>query len=251
MLSTIAYGQPVQGWVCGTPLKRCHFLQRLSIYRNLRAESLKPKHAEALVRRWQGEGLSVGTVKNRLSHLRWWAGKIGKPFALPEGNGRLGIENRIYVQEQGKQTALDPDKLAQVKDEHLRLSLELQAQFGLRREEAIKFQPAYAIRPNRIHLKPSWTKGGRPRDIPVRNDAQRELPGRILRLAGNGSLIPHGRSYAQQRNLYERQTRAAGIADGDRKAHGLRLGFATAAVSRTHRLEAAPCRRPKAGGIDT
>ncbi len=79
---------------------------------------------------------------------RWWAQKIGKPFALPEGNGRLGIENRTYVQGQGKQTALDPDKLAQVKDEHLRLSLELQAQFGLRREEAIKFQPAYAIRTN-------------------------------------------------------------------------------------------------------
>jgi len=32
-------------------------------YRNLRAESLKPKHVEALVRRWQGEGLSVGTQK--------------------------------------------------------------------------------------------------------------------------------------------------------------------------------------------
>ena len=124
------------------------------------------------MRRWQGEGLSVGTVKNRLSHLRWWAGKIGKPFALPEGNGRLGVENRTYVQGQGKQTALDPDKLAQVKDEHLRLSLKLQAQFGLRREEAIKFQPAY---------------------------------------------VPS----------------------------------APTAVSRTHRLEAAPCRRPKAGGIDT
>ena len=81
-------------------------------YRNLRAESLKPKHVEALVRRWQGEGLSVVTVKNRLSHLRWWAQKIGKPFALPEGNGRLGVENRTYVQGQGKQTALDPDKLA-------------------------------------------------------------------------------------------------------------------------------------------
>ena len=31
MLSTIAYGQPVQGWVFGKPLKRCRFLQRLSI----------------------------------------------------------------------------------------------------------------------------------------------------------------------------------------------------------------------------
>ena len=212
-------------------------------YRNLRANSLKPKHVEALVRRWQGEGLSVGTIKNRLSHLRWWAEKIGKPSSVPNTNDRLGIENRIYVQEQGKQTGLDPDKLAQVKDQHLRLSLELQAQFGLRREEAIKFQPAYAIRPNRIHLKPSWTKGGRPRDIPVRNDAQRELLGRALRLAGNGSLIPHGRSYAQQRNLYERQTREAGIADGDRKAHGLRHGYA-----QRRYLELTGWKAPHAGG---
>ena len=101
--------------------------------------------------------------------------------------------------------------LTQGEAAHLRLSLELQAQFGLRREEAIKFQPSYAIRANRIHLTPSWTKGGRPRDIPVGNDAQRELLVRVLRLAGNGSLIPPGRSYAQQRNLYERETRAAGI----------------------------------------
>lgn len=212
-------------------------------YRNLRADSLKPKHVEALVRRWQGEGLSAGTIKNRLSHLRWWAEKSGKPSAVPDGNGMLGVENRTYVQAQGKQTALDPDRLAQVKDEHLRLSLELQAQFGLRREEAIKFQPAYAVRPNRIHLKPSWTKGGRPRDIPVGNDAQRELLGRVLRLAGNGSLIPPGRSYAQQMRLYERQTRAAGIADGDRKAHGLRHGYA-----QRRYLELTGWKPPHAGG---
>lgn len=194
-------------------------------YRNMKAVSLKPKHVEALVKRWQAEGLSTGTLKNRLSHLRWWAEKIGRPSLIPNDNQKLGIGNRVYVQEQGKQISLDPEKLAQIKDAHLRLSLEMQALFGLRREEAMKFQPAYAVRDHHIHLKPSWTKGGRARDIPIRTTAQRELLERVRQLVGTGSLIPAGRAYVFQKNLYERETRAAGIADGDRKAHGLRLRF--------------------------
>mgnify|MGYP000010568361 CR=1 FL=1 len=40
-------------------------------YRAMNARSLKPKHVEALLRRWQGEGLSIGTIKNRMAALRW------------------------------------------------------------------------------------------------------------------------------------------------------------------------------------
>ncbi|MFO1320473.1 MAG: phage integrase N-terminal domain-containing protein [Burkholderiales bacterium] len=28
---------------------------------------------EALVQRWTAEGLSAGTIKNRMAELRWWA----------------------------------------------------------------------------------------------------------------------------------------------------------------------------------
>jgi hypothetical protein len=48
------------------------------------------------------------------------------------------------------------------------MSLRLQAAFGLRREEAVKFQPSYADRGDRLALKASWCKGGRAREIPVR-----------------------------------------------------------------------------------
>ena len=41
-------------------------------FRQMKASSLKGKHVQALLERWQGEGLSSGTIKNRLSHLRWW-----------------------------------------------------------------------------------------------------------------------------------------------------------------------------------
>ncbi len=47
-------------------------------YRRMQAQSLKPKHVEGLVRLWQGEGLSIGTVKNRMSALRWWAQKVDR-----------------------------------------------------------------------------------------------------------------------------------------------------------------------------
>lgn len=52
---------------------------------------------------------------------------------------------------------------------------QLQSAFGLRREEAIKFSPNYAIKDDHIKLKASRTKGGRARTVPIRNDEQRQL----------------------------------------------------------------------------
>lgn len=51
---------------------------RKADFRQMKASSLKGKHVQALLERWQGDGLSSGTIKNRFSHLRWWAEKIGK-----------------------------------------------------------------------------------------------------------------------------------------------------------------------------
>ena len=45
-------------------------LHRLG-YRGLRAKGLKGRHIEALVAEWRRQGLSDGTIKNRMAHLRW------------------------------------------------------------------------------------------------------------------------------------------------------------------------------------
>ena len=42
------------------------------------ANSLKPKHVQALVELWLNQQLSPGTIKNRMSCLRWWAEKVNK-----------------------------------------------------------------------------------------------------------------------------------------------------------------------------
>ena len=118
-------------------------------YRRLRATGLKGKHVEALVREWKREGLSTGTIKNRMSHLRWWAKRIGKPNLVRADNASYGIEERKRVTNEDKSGDLPKDRLALVRDAHVRMALRLQEAFGLRREEAIKFSPSYADRARR------------------------------------------------------------------------------------------------------
>lgn len=208
-------------------------------YRKLNAKSLKQKHVQALTRRWMAQGLSPSTVKNRMSILRWWAKKIGKPNIVAKHNHQYGIPNRRYVGP-SKAQVLNRDAVAGIKDPYVRLSVELQAAYGLRREEAIKFQPSFGDQGDRIVLKASWTKGGKGRVIPIRTEAQRELLDRVHELAGRGALIPAQMNYYQQLKRYERQTLAVGL----RKLHGLRHAYAQ---SRYKELTGRDC--PVAGGL--
>ncbi len=168
-------------------------------FRQMRATSLKGKHVEALLQRWLAEGLSIGTLKNRMAHLRWWAEKVGKLGILPADNIRLGIPERRYVTNESKAKELG-DGLDRITDSHVRMSLRLQAFFGLRREESIKFQPRYADRSDHIAIKGSWAKGGRDRTVPITTPEQRTVLDEAHRLTGSGSLIPARKTYIQQRH---------------------------------------------------
>jgi len=176
---------------------------------------------QALLHRWQGEGLSAGTIKNRLSHLRWWTEKIGKAGILPANNAQRGVAERRYVTNISKARKLGSG-LAQVTDAHVRMSLQLQAVFGLRREESIKFQPSYADRGDHLALKGSWTKGGRERTVPITTPEQRGVLQAVHCLAGAGSLIPAHKNYIRQRHVYDGQCKRAGL----NYMHGLRHQYA-------------------------
>ncbi len=157
-----------------------------------------------------------------MAALRWWSVKINKQNVMAKSNEFYGIPDRRFVTNESKAKDITQTQLGKVKDIHVRMSLELQRAFGLRREEAMKFQPSHADQKDHITLKASWTKGGKPRDIPVRTKAQREVLDRARRLAGFGSLIPPHRSYAQQLRTYEGNTTRAGLSS----MHGLRHGYA-------------------------
>lgn len=191
-------------------------------YRRMEARSLRPKHIEALTQHWLQSGVAAATMKNRMAAIRWWAGKVNKQNVVARSNDHYGLPRRQHSNGASKATSIDKDQLERITDPHVRMSLELQRAFGLRREEAIKIQPTLADKGQTIWLKPSWTKGGREREIPIRNQEQRNLLNQAKTLTGKGSLIPSHKTYVQQLRLYEGQCIRAGLS----RMHGLRHAYA-------------------------
>lgn len=209
-------------------------------FRDMRATSLKPKHVDALVGRWLAEGLSPGTIKNRMSALRWWADKIGKQGVIARDNARYGIPDRQYVTNHSKARELTSQELAKVTDPYSAVSLKLQTAFGLRRAESIKIQPAWADRGDKLAIKASWAKGGRARTVPIRTEAQRQVLAEAKELARKGSLIPKHMRYVDQLQRFKHQCSRAGIY----RVHGHRHAYAQARYQELTGRTA-----PAAGGI--
>lgn len=210
-------------------------------FQNLAASSLKPRHVDVLLKSWRSVGLSTGTMKNRMAAVRWWAEKVGKQNCVPRSNDELGIDRRAYVAKVSKAQTLDASQLDRLGHDRLKVSIDLQQAFGLRREEAMKFQPGFATKglTDSIRLKSSWCKGGRAREVPITTERQREVLARAHALAGSGSMIPPDKPYKAWLSTYKEATRVIGA----RKLHGLRHGYAQA------RFEAlAGFKAPAAGG---
>ena len=180
-----------------------------------------------------------------MTTLRWWAEKVGKAEIVKE-NSVYGIENRVYVTNTDKSISIQDLDLSLI-DENIAQSLRLQDAFGLRREESMKFQPEYALdgqtidNAKYIRLKDSWTKGGRPRTIPISNEKQRqELKNAYAQAVKNGgSLIPKEKSYKAHKSNFEAVTHGLGVG----QTHGLRHGYAQ---NRYLELMGFPC--PAVGG---
>ena len=211
-------------------------------YRRMRASSLKPKHVHALVALWKARDLSAGTMKNRMTDLRWWAEKIDKKGVIETKNAAYGIGERSFVAQASKAIELTEETLLKIRNVFVRMSVRLQAAFGLRREEAIKFIPHIADLGDRLRLKASWCKGGREREIPILTDSQRAVLNEAHVVANRGSLIPEQLRYVDQLRIFERETSSAGLGN----SHGLRHAYAQ---ERYRELTGWEC--PVAGGPST
>jgi len=184
-------------------------------------ENLKEKHIRGVTQHWQKEGLSNGTLKNRLACVRHLAKLLNKPNIVPS-NDNLNIEKRKYVATENK--ALFDQDFSAIKNPHVRVSLELQRVFGLRREEALKMKPFLADQKHFLQLQSTWCKGGRPRIVPICTDEQRYWLEQAKLIAGDitCSLIPPDKSYKRHRDVYDKQTQRIGL----KKLHGLRHAYA-------------------------
>jgi len=198
--------------------------------KSMSPKDLKGRHVNKLLEQWRKDGVSTGTIKNRMVAVRWWAEKVGNSGAVKD-NTTYKIENRVYVTNENKSISLKDLDLSKT-DANIAQSLRLQDAFGLRREESMKFQPEYALDGQKIEnaqyirLKDSWTKGGRPRTIPITNEKQRqELQKAYAQAVKNGgSMIPKEKSYKSHKAYFEVVTHALGVG----QTHGLRHGYAQA-----------------------
>lgn len=213
-------------------------------YKDLHSiNDLKSRHISYLVDKWKNENLSSGTIKNRMSDLRWLAHKINKDNIVHRSNRDYDIADRVYVKnDTNTAKILTQNDLNKINDEYSRYSLRLQQEFGLRREESIKFNPNFADKGDKIELKATWCKGGRARDVPILTDNQRKLINEIkafCKKEGAEALIPPKSAYKNQLQAYKNQIERAEIM----KNHGLRHGYAQA---RYKQLTGNEC--PKNGG---
>jgi hypothetical protein len=170
-------------------------------HRGLRAQGLKPKHVEKLAAHWLAEELSPGTIKNRMSTLRWVAQKLGKDNIVARSNAAYAIPDRVYVTNISKAKQFGMEQLDGIRTPCARMSLRLQAAFGLRREASIKIVPAWADRGDMLVLKDSWNKGGREIRIRIATPEQRQLLDEAKVLAKGTSLVAPG--YATYRDYLQ------------------------------------------------
>lgn len=193
-------------------------------YKIRHIKQIKFKHVQYLVNQWLQKQLSPGTIKNRMTDLRWAMSKIGKDDIIPAKNDALNIPKRRYVTNEDKSITLSDGDLSKITDQNVKMSLILQREFGLRREESIKIRINEAIVGDELHLKGSWCKNGRPRVLKIQYREQWQALEQVQAFVGNSlrALIPSDKKYVQQEDRYDNQLKRAGI----HRAHGLRHSYA-------------------------
>lgn len=108
----------------------------------------------------------------------------------------------------------------------MQLVNELKYEFGLREDEACKFQHRYATRASAkyIQLKGNWCKNGRPRVIEIVNDRQRQLLKRVQQHQQDHkekSMTPKGQKVRSYQNKVQALSTKLGI-----RGHGFRHHWA-------------------------
>lgn len=189
-------------------------------YKIVSVQQLQRKHVLALTAHWQQKKLDNGTIKNRIAALRHLSVLMNKPGMIPANTDlHIGARQAYVIK---NRAIVDPD-LSGASDQGIRISLELQRLFGLRREESLKIKPIMADQGGKLVLQGSWCKGNRSREIPIRTAEQRHWLNTAKQWVGHfdRSLIPTGQSYIRHRYRYDKTLQKMGV-----RSHGLRHAYA-------------------------
>jgi len=211
---------------------------------------LTNRQVQAVANLWAERKLSVATVHNYLSFLRTYAAWIGRPGMVRDVATYFGADSHYVHRE--RTAKVDRSWIARcveveakirevtAYDPWVGMQLELCYRFGLRAKEARHFRPHVAVIPRELanprdaehfpdckqFLRVRYgTKGGRPRDIPVKTPEQQELIERALQSVAPGHYVgAPGRTAVQNANRFYNVLRRFEITKAALgvTAHGLR-----------------------------
>jgi site-specific recombinase XerC len=198
-------------------------------------DNLKPKMIEAFAKDLHEKKLAPATMAGKMTAVREIAAAIGKQNIVARDNKAYGIE-RIRINPQ----AINHDKLSEIRemlqdratngDKIAKMSLaadRLREAFGLRAKESLMSRNILQ-RDGRQYLVVEGAKGGRPRELEVKTDAQLKAVQFVDETSrslgsGTGRIIPPNMSlkqaYDAQRNLW---TKLGGTRKTGANMHGER-----------------------------
>jgi integrase len=196
--------------------------------------SLKEKHIRFLVELWVGKKQSAGTIENKLTYLRAFAGWISKPklvgtladYVDRKEHGLVrsysALEDKSWEGNQVDAVAV-LDAIAKT-EPVVAMQLKLQAAFGLRVEESFLLRPRESARYDGLLSVTRGTKGGRDRVVPI------ELQSVVLEEAMKycntltGSTIPDAYTKNRWKNHYYEVLKRYGVTKAGLgvTSHGLR-----------------------------
>ncbi|QSV45424.1 tyrosine-type recombinase/integrase [Geobacter benzoatilyticus] len=155
---------------------------------------MKTKHVSRFFNHLKAEGVSASTMANYATAMRRIAHAIGKDNIVPSSNAELGINRSDrYQPKHGDNIKMEEVREALYgKNEWQGLAIDMQRVFGLRVKESLLSQ-GVVVHNGREFLVVEGSKGGRPRELEVKTDEQREVLQRVgkhIAATGGKTLIP-------------------------------------------------------------
>lgn len=195
----------------------------------------KENHLKALFKLWEERGYSPKTIDCKVSVLRIFSSWIDKPGMLGKSSKyssdpHFKVEHcatRDHSWSGNGVEILQKFREVYFTDVYVGIQLELQLAYALRAAEAWKMKPY--VCDQRDNLNVTWgTKGGRPRQVPIKTTYQREVLEYAKTLTSeNGSMIPTKYTERAWRARFYKVCRANGISRASKiTPHGLRHEYA-------------------------
>jgi integrase len=213
-------------------------------YRLEDPQNLGEKHIQALAAHWHKEGKAISTIQSRLSALRIFAKWIGKKgmvksleHYLPDVPKKELKVKKIAAASKGW-SENDIDIKAKIReadqlDPLFGLMLRAELAFGLRRKEVLHLKPWKSDKGDKLAIYEA--KNGRPRDVYIETQEQRQLLDQLKECVKKGDSLSwkttlRGKDADLEYNLgrYNKSMAKIGITKEETgtSGHGLRAQFA-------------------------